>query len=82
MSAPSGLNATPCPLAKSGSGVDGSEYLESKPESHAYTVIRGLLLCAIAISEPSGLNVTPFPVPVGSVDGSEYLEPKPELLHE
>ncbi len=36
-------------------------------------------MCATAMSVPSGLKVTPLPLPVGKVEGFAYLVPKPEL---
>ena len=40
--------------------------------------MRGVVACATAIAEPSGLNATPRPVPAGDVAGSANFTPKPD----
>ena len=60
-----------------GGKVEGSAYLVPKPEDHGYTLMKGVVTCATAMSAPSGLKATPSPLPVGKVEGSEYLVPKP-----
>jgi hypothetical protein len=42
--------------------------------------MNGVIECANAIFNPSGLKATSCPVPVGNVAGFEYLVPNPELL--
>ena len=39
--------------------------------------MRGVVLCAMAIAEPSAENATELPVEAGTVAGLAYLVPKP-----
>jgi hypothetical protein len=59
-------------------GEAGFAYLVPNPAPQLNAITGGELLFAVAIADPSGLNLNPFGVPPKLVEGSAYLVPNPE----